>query len=567
MNSEYLIDENGEHIILISEGVHSFSFKQYFVRKVLCLNEVELSHNVFQSDSLLTSFLKDNDYMGKFSMDDYQCAEFNPIYITNELLDGYPKNKRAYGTLTNGNIFQKKLSSDFDLLNITRLKDFKITLIIQNPYERIIHYFLTHYVSLKTKAQDKSLFYDDPVLLLLGINNHNLSFSRFISYLLNQLKNDISNDLLDFCKKQSIDDELIFEKIINLSNLLVITDDYIDKIFPGYTEFLNKNNYIEGLSTWERVSYVKGVCDLSQYNVCYITKNLIRIGSFNLHTNKILKQIFKKDIDLYYNTKQLLFEKDSSLKQFIVIGCVRSGTTFVNKTLQKYCRESVNENNYHHYFNENLVQDLNRRWSLRTKNFISKQCEDVNKIEKLKAIFPDIKFFYVIRDLRDVIYTINYPSTKSWPPREVVDFPSIEHIQQGYECSLLKAIILFVQRYIPEQSVLEKFKSDIFLIKYEDLLTSSGLTLFLEESSQRLETTFNKNMLKPATVNSLIKPVNHGAWIKFNSTEMNLILGYEFIQEFLDKYNYQVPSITKFYIENITYHEGLLKDMEVCLLN
>ena len=126
---------------------------------------------------------------------------------------------------------------------------------------------------------------------------------------------------------------------------------------------------------------------------------------------------------------------------------------------------------------------------------------------------------------------------------------------------------MFVKRYIPEQSTLEKFKSDIFLIKYEDLLTSSGLTLFLKESSQRLETTFNKNMLKPSTVNSLIKPVNHGAWIKFNNTEMNLILGYEFIQEFLDKYNYEVPSITKFYIENITYHEGLLKDMELCLLN
>ena len=98
MNSEYLIDENGEHIILISEGVHSFSFKQYFVRKVLCLNEVELSHNVFQSDSLLTSFLKDNDYMGKFSMDDYESADFFCLRL-DDSHNAFQKNHNKYKNL------------------------------------------------------------------------------------------------------------------------------------------------------------------------------------------------------------------------------------------------------------------------------------------------------------------------------------------------------------------------------------------------------------------------------------------------------------------------------------
>lgn len=561
MNTEYLIDEKNQHVILMSKGPHLFSFKQYFVRKVLCLNESELSDNVFQSDRLLTSFLKDNDYMGKFSMDDYESAEFVSIRV-NDSHNVFKKNQNTYKNLDTETINKRHNFLNFNDKNRLILNNFRITCIIQNPYERIVFYFLTKYYTSELSLNTKFVYEADELLSFLGISRDNLTISNFITSLLKKLPINHNRDLLDFCEKQTIDDDLIFEKLTNLSNFLLITDNHIDIIFPGYNEFINEDKVIEGLTTWERLSCIMGVTDLYNSNLCYLTKNLLRTGSFNLHKNKLFKKIFETDIKLYYKTKQYLDENYEPY-QFIVFGCVRSGTTFVNRLFRDFSNSNKNPVEYI-YFNEDLRFGINNRWSLRTKNFISKQCEDVNNIRHLKRIFPYLKFFYVIRDLRDVIYTLTYPSNKSWPPRKQDDFPRIAEIKKEEKCSIISAVIKFIEHdYSPSKNTLEKFKSDIFIVKYEDLLTPSGLLSFLNKYLPLMGVPVVNMNFPQKGIEKLIKPVNYNGWLKFDSTEMKLLFSHKFVQEFLDKYEYMEKNSQQYYLEKINYQEGLLKGIDL----
>lgn len=562
MNSEYLIDRNSQHIILLSEGPHSFSFRQYFVKKILNLDEDELPDNIFSSHELLKEFLKINKFSGMFSKDDYESADFSCINV-NESHNVFIKNQHMYKNLDNDTTEERNKFLNFNKKNRFILNNFRITFIIQNPYERIVFYFLTKYYHLGPPLNTIPVYEDNELLSFLGLSHDNLTLSSFVTSILGKLSNNTNNtDLLNFCEKQTVCDELIFEKLTNLSNFLMITDNHIDTIFPGYDEFINKDKFLKGFTTWERLSCIKGVTDLYNYNLCYLTKNLLRTGSFNLNKNKLFKKVFETDIKLYNKTKQYLDENYEPC-QFIVFGCVRSGTTFVNKLFRDF--SSINENPIEYiYFNENLIFEVNKRWSLRTKNFISKQCEDVKNIRRLKSIFPYVKFFYVIRDLRDVIYTLTYPSKKSWPPRKQEDFPRIEAIKKKEKCSIISAVIKFIENdYYPPNNILNEYKSDIFIIKYEDLLSSSGLCSFLNKYLPLMGVPNVKYMLDSLLIEKLIKPVNYNGWLKFNFTEMKLIYSNKMVQDFLDKYDYQKKNYQQYYLETITYYEGLLKGIDL----
>lgn len=562
MNTEYFIDRKNEHVILMSKGPHLFSFKQYFVRKVLCINESELSDNVFLSDSLLTSFLEANDYMGKFSMDDYESADFSCLRL-DDSHNAFQKNHNKYKNLDPETINERHKFLNFNHKNRFILNNFRITFIIQNPYERIVFYFLTKYYHLESSLNTIPVYEDDDLLSFLEISSNNLTISNFITSLLKKLPIEHNRGLVDFCEKQTIDDDLIFEKLTNLGNFLIITDNHIDIIFPGYNEFINEDRVLKGLSTWERLSCINGVTDLYEYNICYLTKNLLRTGSFNLNKNKNFKEYFKTDINLYYKTKQYLDENYEPY-QFIIFGCVRSGTTFVNKTLSRFVEKFRYREDTYNFFNEDLEFELHKRWSLRTQNFLSKQCEDMRNVKALKKIFPGIKFFYIVRDLRDVIYTLTYPSPKSWPLRKQDDFPRIAEIKKKDNCSIITAVIKFIEDdYNPSDNILNKFKSDIFIVKYENLLTPCGLLSFLNEYLPLMGVPVVNMDFQQKRIEKLIKPVNYNGWLKFDSTEMKLLFSHKFVQEFLDKYEYKEKNSQQYYLEKINYQEGLLKGIDL----
>ena len=422
MNSTCLCDEKNKHIIMISTGFHEMSFKRYFVKRILKLDPNEIGEKIFNNDDLLNLYLSVNNHTIKFSIQDYQNCHFSPIKI--DCFESiFPKNFKA-------GIKEYDINLSEETEN--KLNNYRITLILHHPYERFSFYFCNKFLFKETfnDLDDKS----KEILLWLEIPFENLTFDLFIESLHNKINQNDTSDLIEIFDKQILDDELVFEKIENLANLLIISSNDIDSLFPGYSKFISDN--LVKLTTLERLSSIKGIYDLNDYNVSHITRNHIRSGSFNLHLMKFINDTYKTDLVVFNKYKHLFV---SEAKQYFICGCVRSGTSYVASLLGKYITNGL------HFLNESGRYPAHLRWKLRGSFFVFKFCEDVKQIPILIDYFPNCRIIHLTRDIRDIIYTICYPSENSWPIRKVEDFPKIQEIQKSLDCSLINAIAKFIE--------------------------------------------------------------------------------------------------------------------------
>mgnify|MGYP003296496628 CR=1 FL=1 len=111
-------------------------------------------------------------------------------------------------------------------------------------------------------------------LLLLSLKDELKNLNKNMSKLLKE------PELHQLICHQTLENELLWEKFENLANLLIITTEDINALFPGYEDFFRRDNVLGSLTTMERLSRVKGINDLVNMLAPFITRNHIRSGSF-----------------------------------------------------------------------------------------------------------------------------------------------------------------------------------------------------------------------------------------------------------------------------------------------
>ena len=121
-----------------------------------------------------------------------------------------------------------------------------------------------------------------------------------------------------------------------------------------------------------------------------------------------------------------------------------------------------------HFLNESGRYPAHLRWKLRGSFFVFKFCEDVKQIPILIDYFPNCRIIHLTRDIRDIIYTICYPSENSWPIRKVEDFPKIQEIQKSLDCSLINAIAKFIEIHYCLEDWDNSIDKKIDNVYYED---------------------------------------------------------------------------------------------------
>ena len=516
---------------MISSGSHEMSFKRYFVRNVLNLNKTDLSDNIYQSDTLLNEFLINNEYQGYFSTEDYEDCFWSPFkyQAVNEI---FPKN------VTNKSLNYQKviipITSDSSLKSYEKyiINSNRITLILQDPLERAVFIFYNLFIKREYLTNNEINELRNKVLETLNVSSEDLSFNYFIEkyetiidYF--QVTHDNTN-LSSYFLPQTLTDEFLKEKIEGLSNLLIIVEHEIDKIFPGYNSY--KTDYLENLTTPQRLCAIPGVYDLNNLAASLITKNHIRSGSFVSDIHNKFGHLFKNDIETYNQYKDLYNKTliDTTIKQTFVVGSVRSGTSFVCDMLGKYLKDPSL------CFNETGQRYYILRWKLRNSSFCFKYCEDLHIIPELSAMFPNAVFVYVVRDIRDIMYTITNASAKSWPYKDLQHFPAINDIVETKKCSLITATASFLEsQFKMKDHIFNEYKERIILARYEDLLDSHKLLSFLRMFYP------NKTRFENETsIQKHIKPVNHNNWHKFSSVEKKILFTNDFIVDHLIKFNY-----------------------------
>ena len=158
--------------------------------------------------------------------------------------------------------------------------------------------------------------------------------------------------------------------------------------------------------------------------------------------------------------KEQLVEMNKK-KQFFIIGCIRSGTTFLCDMFINFVPK---------IFNEIGERDIILRHKLlKNENFAFKFCEDFNNVHELKMLFKECKIFLIIRDIRDVVNSIYSPNIKSIPYR---DFPVLNDIAKSKNISRFEASLIIVYNYYYNiNKCLDKDYNLIDeIVRYEDLI-------------------------------------------------------------------------------------------------
>jgi hypothetical protein len=123
-------------------------------------------------------------------------------------------------------------------------------------------------------------------------------------------------------------------------------------------------------------------------------------------------------------------------KQFFIIGCIRSGTTFLCDLFTDFVDE---------IYNETADRDVKIRFDLiGDKNFACKFCEDFNNVELIKHYFKESKIILIIRDLRDVVNSIYKLNINSIPYR---DFPAVNDICETNGISRFESSLMILSNY------------------------------------------------------------------------------------------------------------------------
>ena len=536
MNNEYLFCEKENHIFLISSGNHEMSFKRYFLRNIIKIPEDKIPPGVYENDEAINSFLREKNYLRHLDTKDIENCKFCPIKIKPHE-EIFPKNCEKNSTIPPEKILQPTVNNpmnyDHDFTKEPFLNRHRITMMVHDPLERLIYiyfkYFILPVFKERNYEQNFNIF-TSKFLQISKLTLDKFTFSLFLKIIRGDFQYPIFNEsaIKNIVCRQTLQNDLFMEKIENLANLLIITTSDIEYLFPGYDEFYKKDDLLANLTTMERLSRIKGVNDLLNMSTPFITRNHIRSGSFETIDRTDLLMFYQNDIDFYKKYKGTF---DPFPRQFFITGQVRSGTSYVCKTLSKYIDSPEC------YLNETGQRAPHLRWKLRGSFFVFKYCEDYMISDILINYFPYSKFYHMIRDIRDQIYTILHPSKNSWPIRDHTDFPVIGALQEKHHCSLFQAICMFLTyKYNDEiEGIINNFinKSYTKIIKYENILIEKGLLDLVKMSYPN-----RAAMETESSFSSKIKKVNHGSWDKYTDVEKKFIIWNPAISNYLLKHNY-----------------------------
>lgn len=100
------------------------------------------------------------------------------------------------------------------------------------------------------------------------------------------------------------------------------------------------------------------------------------------------------------------------MKHIWIIGCPRSGTTFITKYIGNYVSECFNEP--FDLYPVRKVED----WKFpKVKSIVFKYCVNWKDANKINKKFKNSYFVHMSRDPRNVIYSMVFPKKDSWPYR------------------------------------------------------------------------------------------------------------------------------------------------------
>jgi len=221
-----------------------------------------------------------------------------------------------------------------------------------------------------------------------------------------------------------------------------------------------------------------------------------------------------------------------------VVGSVRSGTNWIAHLFSPIVDEVIADADYNGATcNERYRNIDNRDELLGKESFVFKQNEDLMNMEnldKMIELFPDIKFILVIRDPIKIVESICKAYPDSIPMRF---FPAVSKIQDDLGISRVEASTIFASGYINQiPKFINKYSDRAIIVKYEDLVynfedTLSGLyNYFGHEISQK-------------QIDEVERPIGeHGEGL--TPDEVSIILDNTVIREALDKYGYFIGGRT-----------------------
>lgn len=119
----------------------------------------------------------------------------------------------------------------------------------------------------------------------------------------------------------------------------------------------------------------------------------------------------------------------SPRRPIFVMGCPRSGTTFVAEWIGKSCQHTFVEDP--HYPVETAEV-----WELPAANCVVKWCHLFQKADALVARYPDCCFVHVVRRPLDVLYSITHPAEQSSNGRDFGDMRDPDRAVQWWSFHL-----------------------------------------------------------------------------------------------------------------------------------
>lgn len=188
-------------------------------------------------------------------------------------------------------------------------------------------------------------------------------------------------------------------------------------------------------------------------------------------------------------------------KYIWVVGCPRSGTTFLTNYIGQYTERIYNEP-----WETYPLEDVESWQFPLCKNLVFKYCCNWKRVDKILKRFYPSKFIYMIRNPDDVVYSWMWPKEDSYPLRPFVEFGSLESkerfknvIDQWAICA--KNGLEFV----------ENNKKLTKLIIYENIEDEiEGLGKFIKLPLKKTNLIFRNRNLNPEQLEKL-----HSFWNKF----------------------------------------------------
>lgn len=203
------------------------------------------------------------------------------------------------------------------------------------------------------------------------------------------------------------------------------------------------------------------------------------------------------------------------MRQFFIVGCIRSGTTFFCDMFTDFVDE---------VYNETGDRNIHNRLHLKDKNFAFKFCEDFKFIPNIKENFPNSQIFLVVRDLRDSLNSIYNPNDKSIPRRK---FPIVEKRSNELNITMFEAGLSLLYDYYVDINRLIIAREDVnnILVKtvmYDDICKNPK---YLKDIFDKL---FPEN-IKPIDYyqKKILKTPNQKSHLNWNEEQKNMFKKYK----------------------------------------